>query len=211
LELAAEQLRWWKPWVENDCQERWAVADGGYAKKPFLQAAKAADYTVVSRLRDDQDVSGDVAARGRADPRSAGPGEGRLVAILLRRSDSDASGDPGGDGRSQRRRADVQGRQRSLGAGQQQVRKVYSNAGCFNLNLWRYSLVETWAWEQQEEALVDRVASPWDSEPRRPSHQDKRQALQREVLQAEIAAALSGRPTKERIRALAERLLDRAA
>src|SRR5438874_1192108 len=37
-----------------------------------------------------------------------------------------------------------------------------------------YSLVEAWAWGQSEEELVDRSPSPWDSEPRRPSHQDKR-------------------------------------
>ncbi len=67
------------------------------------------------------------------------------------------------------------------GAGQQQVRNLYSNEGCFNLNLWMYSLVEMWACSQEEKALVDRAASPWDSEPRRPSHQDKRKALQREV------------------------------
>jgi hypothetical protein len=97
------------------------------------------------------------------------------------------------------------------GAGQQQVRNVYSNEGCFNLNLWMYSLVEAWAWGQEEEALRDRTDSPWDREPRRPSHQDKRKALQREALQAEIEEALSGRPTKERIRQLAERLLDLAA
>jgi hypothetical protein len=97
------------------------------------------------------------------------------------------------------------------GAGQQQVRNLYSNEGCFNLNLWMYSLVEAWAWGQPEEGLVDRSACPWDSEPRRPSHQDKRKALQREALQAEIADALAGRPTKERIRALAQRLLDLAA
>ena len=54
---------------------------------------------------------------------------------------------------------------------------------------------------------MDRSASPWDSEPRRPSHADKRKALQREVLQEEIAQALAGRPSKEKIRALAERLL----
>ena len=76
------------------------------------------------------------------------------------------------------------------GAGQQQVRNVYSNVGCFNLNLWMYSLVEAWAWDKAEEELVDRSASPWDSEPRRPSHADKRKALQREVLRAEIEAAL---------------------
>jgi hypothetical protein len=97
------------------------------------------------------------------------------------------------------------------GAGQQQVRKLDSNVGCFNLNLWMSSLVEVWAWQKAEAELVDRSASPWDCVPRRPSHQDKRKALQREVLQAEIQEALSGRPTKERIRALAERLLALAA
>ena len=97
------------------------------------------------------------------------------------------------------------------GAGQQQVRNVHSNEGCFNLNLWMYSLVEAWAWPQPDRELVDRSGCPWDRVPRRPSHQDKRKALQREVLQAEIQKALSGRPTKERIRELAQRLLDLAA
>jgi hypothetical protein len=97
------------------------------------------------------------------------------------------------------------------GAGQQQVRNLYSNEGCFNLNLWMYSLVEVWAWSRSEEELVDRSASPWDSEPRRPSHADKRKALQREVLQGEIEEALAGRPSKAKIRALAQRLLGRAA
>jgi DDE superfamily endonuclease len=96
------------------------------------------------------------------------------------------------------------------GAGQQQVRNVHSNEGCFNLNLWAYSLVEAWAWDRPDRELVDRSACPWDSVPRRPSHQDKRKALQRNVLQAEIQEALSGRPTKERIRGLAQRLLDLA-
>ena len=62
-----------------------------------------------------------------------------------------------------------------------------------------------------EEELVDRSASPWDNQPRRPSHNDKRKALQREVLRNEIEEALAGRPTKERFRALAERLLALAA
>jgi hypothetical protein len=96
------------------------------------------------------------------------------------------------------------------GAGQQQVRNVHSSEGCFNLNLWTYSLVEVWAWQKPEEDLVDRSASPWDSEPRRPSHADKRKALQREVLRGEIQEALSGRPTRQQIRALVDRLLDLA-
>jgi hypothetical protein len=97
------------------------------------------------------------------------------------------------------------------GAGQQQVRNVHSNEGCFNLNLWMHTMTEVWAWDKPEEELVDRSKSPWDREPRRPSHADKRKALQREVLRAEIQEALSGRPTKEEIRQLAERLLELAA
>ena len=97
------------------------------------------------------------------------------------------------------------------GAGQQQVRNLHSNEGCFNLNLWLYSLVEAWAWGKPDDELVDRSASPWDGGPRRPSHQDKRRALQREVLRGEIEAALSGRPSKEKMRGLAERLLALAA
>ncbi len=81
----------------------------------------------------------------------------------------------------------------------------------FNMNLWMYSVVEAWAWNQAQECLSDRSASPWDSEPRRPSHNDKRKSLQREVLQGEIEEGLSGCPTKEGMRALAERLLDLAA
>jgi DDE superfamily endonuclease len=93
------------------------------------------------------------------------------------------------------------------GAGQQQVRNLHSNEGCFNLNLWSYSLVEVWAWEQDEADLVDRSASPWDSQPRRPSHADKRKALQRQVLRQEIDEALAGPPNPERFRELAEKLL----
>jgi len=97
------------------------------------------------------------------------------------------------------------------GAGQQQVRNLFSNEACFSLNLWMYSLVEVWAWGKEEGQLVDRGRCPWDSEPRRPSHADKRKALQREVLRGEISAALAGRPDKREIRALAERLLALAA
>jgi hypothetical protein len=97
------------------------------------------------------------------------------------------------------------------GAQQQQVRNVYACVGAFNLNLWLYSLVEAWAWAKSQEELSDRSCCPWDSEPRRPSHADKRKALQRQTLQAEIEAVLSGQPTEGEIRDLAQRLLERAA
>jgi hypothetical protein len=53
LELAAQQLRWLKPWVGHRFEQFWVVVDGGYAKKPFLAAAQQEGWVVVSRLRKD--------------------------------------------------------------------------------------------------------------------------------------------------------------
>jgi SRSO17 transposase len=265
LELAAEQLRWLKPWVENDFEELWAVVDGGYAKKPFLQAAQAAGYTVVSRLRKDAALwslplpkpsgqRGPQATYGKERislAKRAGqqrgwqpvqclqygqrvtktiktflatwrPAGGLIRVVLVQEEGGwlpffcvDPAATPA---EILEAMADRNAEEQTFkdvkevwGAGQQQVRNLYSNKGCFNLNLWMYSLVEAWAWDKPEEELVDRSASPWDSEPRRPSHADKRKALQRVALRGEIDEALVGRPSKEKIRALAEHLLDLAA
>ena len=97
------------------------------------------------------------------------------------------------------------------GAGQQQVRNVYASLGAFAVNLLLYSVVEAWAWERREDELVDRRRSPWDADERRPSHADKRQALQGEILRAEIQAALGERSEDPGFRDLADRLLDLAA
>ncbi len=97
------------------------------------------------------------------------------------------------------------------GAGQQQLRNVYANVGAFNLCCWMYTAVEAWAWDKAEGELVDRSASPWDSEPRRPSHADKRKALRQQALRREIDEALAGQPDPGRIRELAERLMALAA
>jgi hypothetical protein len=97
------------------------------------------------------------------------------------------------------------------GAGQQQVRNVYANVGAFAVNLLWYSVAEAWAWAREEGELLDRSASPWDAEPRRPSHADRRKALQREILRAEIRATLGERAEAEEFHDLANRLLDMAA
>ena len=78
------------------------------------------------------------------------------------------------------------------GAGQQQLRNGHANVGAYHLNLWAHTLVELWAWHRAEEQLVDRGASPWDTEWRRPSHADRRKALTRAMLQAEIQAVSQG-------------------
>lgn len=97
------------------------------------------------------------------------------------------------------------------GAGQQQVRNVYASLGAFTVNLVLYSVVEVWAWGRDEEALVDRSRCPWDQEERRPSHADKRKALQRLILREEIRAAAGGRVESEEFSDWAIRLLDLAA
>jgi hypothetical protein len=65
------------------------------------------------------------------------------------------------------------------GLGQQQVRNIWANVGAFHLNQWAHALVELWAWHQPKAVLCDRTTSPWDDADRRPSHADRRKALQR--------------------------------
>jgi hypothetical protein len=97
------------------------------------------------------------------------------------------------------------------GAGQQQLRNIHANIGAWHLNLWAHTLTELWAWDKPEEELVDRSASPWDARWRRPSHADRRKAMLRETLRAEIQAAATGEGQTEKLKALAERLLLLAA
>jgi hypothetical protein len=97
------------------------------------------------------------------------------------------------------------------GAGQQQVRNVYASIGAFTVNLVLYSVIEAWAWARAEETLVERSRCPWDSVARRPSHADKRKAVQGEILGKEIQAALGQRTKREEFQKLAMRLLHLAA
>jgi hypothetical protein len=267
LEMAAEQLRWLKPYVEYCFEQWWAVVDGAYAKRPFLRPARELGFTVISRLRKDAALWSlpepiPVGQRGPGRPPTYGkqrlslakraahplgwqhvecvqygkkvtktiktflatwkPAGGVIRVVIVKEQDDwlpyfsvdpavtaveilEAMADRGAEEQTFKDVKEV------WGAGQQQVRNVHSNEGCFNLNLWMYSLVEAWAWGKAAAEVVDRSASPWDDQPRRPSHADKRKALQREVLQGEIDEALSGRPSKAKIRALAQRLLDLAA
>jgi hypothetical protein len=53
LELAVELLRWAATWLGLLGKPLWVVADGAYAKAPFLKPVRALAVTVVSRLRKD--------------------------------------------------------------------------------------------------------------------------------------------------------------
>ena len=94
------------------------------------------------------------------------------------------------------------------GAGEQQLRNLHANIGAWHLNLWAYTIVELWAWEQPEQDLVNRNASPWDNQPRRPSHADRRKALIRQCLLEEYRAALCGPDQHQKLQQLSLRLLD---
>jgi hypothetical protein len=73
------------------------------------------------------------------------------------------------------------------GAGQQQLRNYYANIAAFHVTMWWHTLIELWAWHKPQDELTDRSASPWDREPRRPSHADRRNALRRQCLAIEFS------------------------
>ncbi len=265
LEIAAAQLAWLGTWFGRDFEERWVVADGGYAKRRFLGAARQHGFTVVSRLRKDAALRSPPAPRRpgqRGRPAVYGkrrislakragqrrgwqhveceqygrrvvkkvkafaatwrPAGGAIRVVLVEESSGwlayfctdpeataaevlEAAADRGAHEQAFKDLKEV------WGAGQQQVRNLDSNVAAFAVNGWLYSLTELWAWDKPEAQLVRRDRCPWDDAGRRPSHADKRKALQREVLHGEISQALSGRPGKREIRNLIERLLDLAA
>jgi SRSO17 transposase len=265
LELAAQQLRWLCVWASRRFTRRWVVADGAYAKRPFLRAARQAGFVVVSRLRRDAALYAPPLPKppGQRGPqptygktrvslaKRAGqkrgwqqvkcvqygrevtktvktflatwrPAGGLIRVVLVKEPDGwlayfctdpqataaqvlEAAADRGAIEQTFKDEKEV------CGAGQQQVRNRHASVGCFNLNGWMYTLVEAWAWNKPDEQVSDRSRCPWDNQPRRPSHADKRKALQREILHGEIEAGLAGRPTKQQIRDLVERLLQLAA
>lgn len=96
------------------------------------------------------------------------------------------------------------------GAGEQQLRNLDANVGAFHMNLWAYTMLEVWAWDKPEEELIDRSASPWDREYRRPSHADRKKCLIRELLRAEIQAVCSKPLEREQLQQAMEKLLQLA-
>lgn len=97
------------------------------------------------------------------------------------------------------------------GAGQQQVRNLFTNVTCYHLNLWMYSLVELWAWHKPAGQLCDRSLSPWDSQPRRPSHADRRKALRRCCFENELSAVEGQQKIPRQIKKLLKTFLNQAA
>ena len=261
LTLAVELLHWLALWLKHWGVRIWVAADGAYARREVLRAARRENIVVVSRLRRDAalfDLPGPRPAGRRGRPRIYGehridlakragqqrgwqvedfelyqgtesrryktflatwrPAGGVIRVVLVEQgkgwaaffcTEPEASVADVLTAVSDR--ASIEQAFHDLkevwGAGQQQLRNVWANIGAFHLKLWLHTLVEWWAWDRAEGRLIDRRGSPWDDPGRRPSHADRRRAVQRESLRQEYRAAGAGRGQARKYRRLASRLL----
>jgi hypothetical protein len=94
---------------------------------------------------------------------------------------------------------------------QVQLRRVWSNVGALNLSLWVHTPIEVWAWGRPVGSLSDRRDRPWDDAGRRPSHADRRRAVQGEMLEEEYRRIGVPQPWSEKIRHLLAGVIRMAA
>jgi hypothetical protein len=243
----------------------WVVADGAYAKRPFLRPLRTTGVTVVSRLRKDaalRTVPPMCKTKQRGRPRKYGaqrihlarraahpsgwqqvecvvygqlvvktiktflatyrPADGLIRVVIVKEehgcefffcTDPDATPREIIETFADRAviEQDFHDVKEVWGAGQQQVRNIWTNVAVFNLNLWVHTLVECWAWHKPAEEICDRSDSPWDDPQRRPSHADRRKALRRQILQNEYSSLSTPHRRSSKIRSLYRRLLQLAA
>lgn len=266
LELGVELVRWATGWLDFAARPLWVVADGAYAKAPFLRPVRALAVTVVSRLRKDAALwslpgprvphrrgrnriygehrielakragqkrgwtTGTLTLYGKAVEKryktfvaTWRPAGGAIRVVLVDEPKgwvaffcTDPAATVADVLAAAADRFSLETCFRDLkevvGAGQQQVRFVWASVGAFHLCLWAFTMTEAWAWCRVKEELVGhRSASPWDDGPRRPSHADKRRAWRRELLAAEIRAAVPAGADEAEIDRALVRLLDLAA
>ena len=265
LVLAAKAVLQFAKLVKQAGKTVWAVADGAYAKRPFLWPLRAAGVTVVSRLRKDaalRTVPSPPKTKQRGRPRKYGQQRmhlarraahplgwqqalcfvygqlvtktiktflatyrpaGGLIRVVIVKEDHGCEfffcTDPDATPREiietfadrSAIEQDFHDVKEVWGAGQQQVRNIWTNVAVFNLNLWAQTLVECWAWNKPADEIRDRGDSPWDDPDRRPSHADRRKALRRQTLHNEYSSLSTAHRLSSKIRSLYERLLQLAA
>jgi hypothetical protein len=73
LDMAAELVEWLALCLRGLGKTLWVVADGAYAKRPFLRRAVAAGVVVVSRLRKDAALRSVPKPRRPGQPKKRGP------------------------------------------------------------------------------------------------------------------------------------------
>jgi DDE superfamily endonuclease len=88
LELAAALVEWLASWLQFTGKRLWIVADGAYAKRPFLRRALVAGVVVVSRLRKDAALRSLPVSPRRGQPKKRGrkPKYGKETISLAKRA-----------------------------------------------------------------------------------------------------------------------------
>lgn len=239
----------------------WCVADGAYAKRPFVKPLWKAGVTLVGRLRKDaalHDLPPVERTKHRGRPRKYGqnrlslakraahrhgweqttvtvygvevvkqtktflatypPFGGTIRVVIVREeagpqcfycSDVDASVREIIECFADRAAIEqvFHDVKEVWGSGQQQVRNLWANIAVWHVNLWLSTLVELWAWDRPAAELVHREDSPWDRADRRPSHADRRKAVQAACLAQELSTDRLPRPLSRKLRTLLTRLL----
>lgn len=264
LEMGAELVEWAAAWLRFLGTALWVVADGAFAKRPFLRRALAAGVVVVSRLRKDAALRSVPVPPRPGQPKKRGPKPkygkqaislakraghrqgwqtvdcvlygavarktyktflatyppaGGLIRVVLVREDDGWEAffctDPQAtvpqilEAFADRAaiEQDFHDLKEVHGAGQQQVRHYWANIAVYHLNLWLHTVIELWAWARSHHKLCDRSASPWDEAERRPSHADRRNALRRQCIEAEIQRGGGRCRLAPKFRGLLRRLL----
>ena len=245
LELAAGLVEWCVRLFQNWFRRRvLVVADGAYAKRPFLQRVLATGAVVVSRLRKDAalfELPDVKKRRGKGRPRKYGkdislsrrgahrqgwtttrmilygkeqdvryktflatyPPVGGVIRVVIVKRSADLFGDNSDEWvaffctdaaasvetiiESAADRAAIEQNFHDVkevhGAGEQQVRNVWSNVACWNLCLWLHTMVELWSWKRSGTTLRQRQDRPWDNPARRPSHADRLKTLRKHTIE----------------------------
>ena len=93
------------------------------------------------------------------------------------------------------------------GLGKQQVHKLNSVKATIDLTLMSYTLVELWSWDKSASELTKNRGA-WDDPSRRPSHKNKRQAMQFELLWQDFSAVYARDLNSKKIQQLKNSMLE---
>lgn len=187
LVLAARLVQWIMPMLKSAGKAIWIVVDGGYTKKPFLRPVGGVIRVVIVKEAHTWH------AFFSTDP--------NVTAVEILEAFADRA----------TIEQDFHDVKEVWGAGQQQVRNIWTNVAVYHLNLWMHTLVELWAWDRPHHELCDRRDSPWDDADRRPSHANRRKALRRAILQKQLSQFAATKRLPKKFLELTQRLLNLAA
>ncbi len=93
------------------------------------------------------------------------------------------------------------------GLGKQQVRNLESNLACFQILAMNHAMVELWAWDK-DATFLTRYRSPWNDFDHRPSHKNKRMAMQTEEHWAYFSAKYAKTIPQKILNDMKERLFE---